>query len=239
MHFSAVSFFPHVASRIRAQSSGGLRGSLGVIAFASALLPVHAYAQKSTIQPADIVQLKKVADPVVSPDGKLVAYTVEIPVPAGLHRNAHIWLAPATSSDAGRPFAYSGAAEDSPAWSPDGAHLAFLSNRPNPLAQGESSPYRFSLAPGSERKDIPSPLVKAVPDAKPDKDAKPDVDPDAMQLWWISLSGGELTVRHKDAKPGFLGFGRSGIFTFTYASIANARVFFLALEKLMGYRFST
>jgi hypothetical protein len=59
------------------------------------------------------------------------------------------------------------------------------------------------------------------------------------ELGGISLSGGELTVRHKDAKPGFLGFGRSGIFTFTYASIANARVFFLALEKLMGYRFST
>ena len=54
----------------------------------------------------------------------------------------------------------------------------------------------------------------------------------------ISLNGGQLTVRHKDAKPGFLGFGRSGIFTFTCASLANARVFFLALEKLMGYGFS-
>ena len=69
--------------------------------FASALF-LQAYAQKTTIQPADIVNLKKVADPVVSPDGKLVAYTVEIPVPAAQHRNAHIWLAPAASTD-GRP----------------------------------------------------------------------------------------------------------------------------------------
>ena len=143
-------------------------------------------AQKTTIQPADIVNLKKVADPVVSPDGMLVAYTVEIPVAAGQHRNAHIWLAPAASTGDGRPFAYSDAAEDSPAWSPDGTHLAFLSNRANPLAQGEASPYHFSLAPGSERKDIPIPLVKPA-----DKGAKPEVDPDAMQLWWISLSGGE------------------------------------------------
>jgi Tol biopolymer transport system component len=191
MHFYSVSFFNDLASRIHAQSSRNLKVSLGVVAFAAALLPPHADAQKTPIQPADIVNLKKVADPVVSPDGKQVAYTVEIPVPAGQHRNAHIWLAPAASTDAGRPFAYSDAAEDSPAWSPDGTHLAFLSNRANPLAQGESSPYRFSLAPGSERKDIPTPLVKPVNDAKTDKDAKPVVDPDAMQLWWISLSGGE------------------------------------------------
>jgi serine/threonine protein kinase len=56
----------------------------------------------------------------------------------------------------------------------------------------------------------------------------------AHEIGSISLGGGQLEIRHKNAKTGFLGFGRSGIFTFSCASLANARLFFLALERLMG-----
>lgn len=162
------------------------------VALGSAVLPAVSLAQKAVIQPVDIVNLRQVEAPVVSPDGSLVAYTIDTPVAADKHRDAHIWIAPTTGAGAARPFAYSGAAEDSAAWSPDGTHLAFLSNRTNPLAQGEASPYHSSLAPGTTRKDIPaSPETKADRDNKPDHDTKPDVDPDAMQLWLISLAGGE------------------------------------------------
>ncbi len=152
---------------------------------ATALLSASLHAQKITIEPADIANIKKVEAPVISPDGDLVAYTVDTPVAAGKHRDAHIWIAPVGSKGEARPFVYSGAAEDSPAWSPDGTHLAFLSSRANPLAGGEPSPYHFALAPGTDLKDIP-----AAHDAKPG-DAKPDADPDAMHLWWIARSGGE------------------------------------------------
>ena len=141
------------------------------------LLPI-ANAQKQTITPTDLMNLKHVADPVISPDGHLVAYVVDTPVPAGKHRDAHIFLATPGTPNSAHPFAYSGAAEDTPAFSPDGTHLAFLSNRANPLANAEPSPYHFTSTP--KRDDIPAKLTD-----------EPKPDADAMQLWLISLTGGE------------------------------------------------
>jgi dipeptidyl aminopeptidase/acylaminoacyl peptidase len=150
----------------------------------ASLLTLH--AQKTTIQPSDIANLKRVGAPRISPDGSLVAYAVDTPVASGKHRDAHIWLAVTGEPGTARPFAYSASAEDSPDWSPDGTHIAFLSDRPNPLAEGESSPFHFSIAPGSERKDV-TPPKKDETAAKNDSTAtKP-----AMQLWWIALNGGE------------------------------------------------
>jgi dipeptidyl aminopeptidase/acylaminoacyl peptidase len=148
---------------------------------AIALFAVSAGAQKSAVQPADIANLKRVEVPRISPDGKLIAFTVDTPVAAGKHRDAHIWLVPADHSAPARPFAYSGASESSPDWSPDGAYVAFLSDRPNPLGQSDHSPYQFALAPNTTRPDIP---------AKPDTKL---IDPEhpGMQLWLIALNGGE------------------------------------------------
>ena len=61
-------------------------------------------AQKSTVQPGDIANLKRVEAPRISPDGKLIAYTVDTPVAAGKHRDAHIWIVPADHSAPARPF---------------------------------------------------------------------------------------------------------------------------------------
>ena len=150
-------------------------------ALALTIVSLALSAQKSMVQPGDIANLKRVESPRISPDGKLIAYTVDTPVASGKHRNAHIWIVSADHSSAARPFAYSSAAESDPDWSPDGAHLAFLSDRPNPLAQSADSPYHFSLAPGINRPDIPG---------KEDaKDAKPS-EP-GMQLWLIAVNGGE------------------------------------------------
>ena len=140
--------------------------------------PLH--AQKKTIEPADIANLRRVEAPALSPDGHFVAYTVNTPVALNQHRDAHIWLAETDRPGTARPFVYSGGADTSPAWSSDGTRLAFLSDRPNPLAEGEGSPFHFSLAPGTTRKDVSAP-------AQDEKGEKKQ----GMQLWLIALNGGE------------------------------------------------
>lgn len=53
----------------------------------------------------------------------------------------------------------------------------------------------------------------------------------------VEMYQGVITVRRKDAKDGFLGIGSTGIFKFTYAELANGRVFLMLLEKLVGFQF--
>lgn len=44
---------------------------------------------------------------------------------------------------------------------------------------------------------------------------------------------GQFHIHHKDARW----FSSKGKFNFSYATMANARLFLLAMEKLTGYRF--
>jgi hypothetical protein len=52
----------------------------------------------------------------------------------------------------------------------------------------------------------------------------------------IDMNQGVITVRRTDAKSGFLGIGSSGIFRFTYAELANGRVFLMLLDQLVGVK---
>lgn len=50
----------------------------------------------------------------------------------------------------------------------------------------------------------------------------------------VSLGNGQFSFKHKDARW----FSRAGKYSFAYGRMANGRVFLLAPEKLMGYRWS-
>jgi dipeptidyl aminopeptidase/acylaminoacyl peptidase len=78
-----------------------------------------------------ILSLKQAGSPEISPDGRWVAYTVR---ETNWDENAYeteIWLADATSgaNAAGRQLTNARKSSQSPAWAPDGARLAFASDR--------------------------------------------------------------------------------------------------------------
>ena len=50
----------------------------------------------------------------------------------------------------------------------------------------------------------------------------------------VSLENGTFSFKHQDARW----FSRAGKYSFPYGKMANARVFIVALDKLMGYRWS-
>ena len=83
------------------------------------------------MEPADLLRFRTVADIACSPDGSSVAYSVSrIDADVDDYRS-EIWVAPVTARTDLHPRQLaSGAKKDgAPRWSPDGAWLAFLSDR--------------------------------------------------------------------------------------------------------------
>jgi dipeptidyl aminopeptidase/acylaminoacyl peptidase len=155
----------------------------GLVILLLIALPVVTFCQDhKVIDPSDIVSLKQVSEARISPDGSLIAYVVDTPVPAGEHHNSHIWLVPTDGKSKARMFVVGAGSDSSPRWSPDGQSLAFLSDRENPLAKDKE--FHFSLIDTDNRKDLEAPEKK--PGAADESESKP-----TQQIWLISLHGGE------------------------------------------------
>jgi dipeptidyl aminopeptidase/acylaminoacyl peptidase len=75
-----------------------------------------------------ILSLKRAGSPALSPDGRLVAYTVRETNWDDNSYDTQIWLADARTG-ATRQLTWSKKSSQSPAWSPDGSQLAFISDR--------------------------------------------------------------------------------------------------------------
>lgn len=81
----------------------------------------------------DMLSFKTISTPVLSPDGRRVAFTLsDVDFKESLYRT-DIWVVDVEERNP-RPFTRSKENESSPRWSPDGSWLAFLSNRPSATA---------------------------------------------------------------------------------------------------------
>jgi dipeptidyl aminopeptidase/acylaminoacyl peptidase len=111
---------------------------LAVLALATPVATAPVAAGDKPWTSDEILSLKTVSDPRLSPDGKTVAYVVES---LNAERDAYqtdVWLVPAAGGEA-RALAASTAGDDTPRWSPDGRFVAFLSERPRPGVTGDEA----------------------------------------------------------------------------------------------------
>lgn len=76
----------------------------------------------------DLIALKRVGSPAISPDGRLVAYTVRETNWDDDSYETEIWLADAVAGTT-RQLTNGRKSSQAPAWSPDGRRLAFISDR--------------------------------------------------------------------------------------------------------------
>ncbi len=95
---------------------------------------------------SDMMKLKRLADPCLSPDGKWLAYAATDIDLAGGSRNSDLWLIPAAGGEARRLTTHP-KSDHAPRFSPDGGRLAFLSSR-----DGAPQVYLLDLAGGEPRK---------------------------------------------------------------------------------------
>lgn len=116
---------------------------LGILCFSILVSPV---AGKRPMLPMDLMDLQRVSDPQLSPDGRWIVFVITRTNVEKNSRNSDLWILAATGGEP-RRLTFSPTADDSPRWSPDGKKIAFISGR-----EGGSQIWMMHMDGGEPRK---------------------------------------------------------------------------------------
>jgi dipeptidyl aminopeptidase/acylaminoacyl peptidase len=105
------------------------------------------FAQKQPFDAQTMLQLTRVSDPQVSPDGRLVAFTAQTVDVPNNKKITQIYVTP-VEGGAAKQLTRAGEDNERPRWSPDSKHIAFISDR------GGSSQIWMMDPDGSNAKQI-------------------------------------------------------------------------------------
>jgi dipeptidyl aminopeptidase/acylaminoacyl peptidase len=127
----------------------------------ASLLP----AQKRVITHEDVWLMKRVGEPVPSPDGKLVLFSLVEPDYDASKQTTDLWIVPSDGSAAPRRLTATKAPESGAVWSPDGTRIAFAARR-----EGDevSQIYVLALAGGEAQRVTSSVTGASSPKWRPD-----------------------------------------------------------------------
>ncbi|HEY6196597.1 MAG TPA: S9 family peptidase [Candidatus Eisenbacteria bacterium] len=186
----------------RAAHRHTLLASLALLAVLS--LATRALAGEPTVD--QMLALRRAGSPVASPDGRFVAYTVRDTDMVGNAYVTQLWLADVAKRTV-RPLTFGTKSNTAPAWSPDGAKLAFLSERtekrqvwwldmrggePEKLTAADEGVTAFAWSPDGGSVAYTAPEGKD--DVRKDRDKRygeleRDSDRGGANLWLHTLGG--------------------------------------------------
>jgi dipeptidyl aminopeptidase/acylaminoacyl peptidase len=199
-----------IAAPISTRSIAALSGLLlaGMIAKSPAAtpsvpVPASGHSRPAEMRPFtvdDMVRLKRLTDPQVSPDGHYVTYVLrETDMEANKGRT-DVWLLDLTQKDAvPRRLTTNDANDSSPRWAPDSRTIYFLSTR-----SGQSQVWRLSLSGGEATRVTDYPLDIGALKVSPTGDhiaVTMEVLPDCAEL---HCTKDKLAARDKNKATGRL-----------------------------------
>src|SRR5215472_14657407 len=114
------------------------------------------------MKPADITHLHALGKPALSPDGRLAVVAVTRPDLEADDYRGHLWIVPTDGSAQPRPFT-TGWRDSAPAFSPDGAWLAFLRSAGSEGAGARPQLYVMPTAGGEPKRVTEQPLGAGAP----------------------------------------------------------------------------